>query len=140
LYPNPPPPWFLITTSTSTSHKQMQSLQARTAWGIQGGRTQPQAACLVARPQGVEGSGRACPGESLGSLWIPLPIRPWQSGFRNVTISCTTIHSFLHLHHLSTFSRSWSQEKSRLLPPPQSRLENIRSPGECHGQADHVHK
>ena len=31
----------------------------------------------VARPQGVEGLGMAGPGETLGSPWIPLPVRAW---------------------------------------------------------------
>jgi hypothetical protein len=42
------------------------------AWGIRDGK----AASGVARPQGVEGSGIAGPSETLGSLWIPLAIRP----------------------------------------------------------------
>jgi hypothetical protein len=46
-------------------------LQARTGKGIPGGRRWPQAA----RPQGLEGSGMAGPGETLGSPWIPLPVR-----------------------------------------------------------------
>jgi hypothetical protein len=31
----------------------------------------------VARPQGVERLGLAGPGETLGSPWIPLPVRAW---------------------------------------------------------------
>jgi hypothetical protein len=61
--------------------------QARTAWGIQGGRRRPQAAPQtghkavwgVARPQVVEGSGMAGRGETLGSPWIPLPVRACQA-------------------------------------------------------------
>jgi hypothetical protein len=31
----------------------------------------------VSSPQGVERLSMAGPGETLGSPWIPLPIRPW---------------------------------------------------------------
>jgi hypothetical protein len=65
--------------------------QARTGRSIQGGgrRCRPpalqaghppnglKAIWEVARPQGVEGSGMAGPGETLGSPWIPLPVRAW---------------------------------------------------------------
>jgi hypothetical protein len=44
------------------------------AWGIQGGRRWPQAVLGVSLSQGVEGSGMAGTGETLGSLWIPLAI------------------------------------------------------------------
>jgi hypothetical protein len=49
-------------------------LQARTAWGIQGGRRRSQVV-RVARPHGVEGLGMASPGETIGSTWISLAIR-----------------------------------------------------------------
>jgi hypothetical protein len=56
--------------------------QAHTAWGIQGARRRLQAAHSargpppgVACPQGAEGLGMVGPGETLGSPWIPLPIR-----------------------------------------------------------------
>jgi hypothetical protein len=66
-------------------------LHRRTAWGVQGGRRRPQAArpvggqagrpphmavSGVAQPQGVEGSGMADPGETLGSPWPPHAICP----------------------------------------------------------------
>jgi hypothetical protein len=38
----------------------------------------PKAVLGVARPQGIEGSGMAGPGETLRSLWIPLAI--WAYG------------------------------------------------------------
>jgi hypothetical protein len=43
------------------------------ALGIQRGRRRPH----DVRPQGVEGSGMAGPGKTLGSPWIPLVISLW---------------------------------------------------------------
>jgi hypothetical protein len=40
-----------------------------------GKKKKPTAVWGVARPQGVEGSGMAGPGETLRSPWIPLPVR-----------------------------------------------------------------
>jgi hypothetical protein len=67
---------------------QVSVTQARTAWGIQGGRRGPQVARSVvgyprngrfgvACPQVIEGSGMVGPGETLESLWIPHAIRAW---------------------------------------------------------------
>jgi hypothetical protein len=43
------------------------------------GRATPQTAVWgLARPQGVEGSGMAGWGKTLGSPWIPLPVRACQ--------------------------------------------------------------
>jgi hypothetical protein len=50
-----------------------ESFHRRTAWGVQRARRRPQATRL----QGVEGSGKAGPGETLGSPCSPLAIRPW---------------------------------------------------------------
>jgi hypothetical protein len=53
--------------------------QRRMACGVQKGKRWPQATRPVsgmARQQGVEGSGMAGPGDTLGSPWPPLAIRP----------------------------------------------------------------
>jgi hypothetical protein len=84
---------FLSKICQIVSEPCVCSAQAHTGRGIQGGRRWPQATrpaggpppptirpygrLGVARPQGVEGLGMAGPGETLGSPWIPLPVRAW---------------------------------------------------------------
>jgi hypothetical protein len=55
-------------------------MHRHTARGVQKGRRRPQAARPAGRPppQGVEGYGRAGPGETLRSPWPPIAICPWE--------------------------------------------------------------
>jgi hypothetical protein len=83
----------------------LRVFQARMAWGFKRGTRRPRAArpasgnprnghkavLGVACPQGVEGSGRAGPGETLGSPWTPIAIRARVFGggnrYRHTSIS-----------------------------------------------------
>jgi hypothetical protein len=69
-----------VASLTWDSH--VVNAQRRRAWGVQGGRGQPQPSALragvsgVACPQGIEEWGKAGPSDTLGSPWAFPAIRP----------------------------------------------------------------